>query len=379
MKKIKVFGVMVVLIAAMTAIVIAATPRIDWYDEPKTDKELNGSVTYEDLKIRNTGNELFYLSYYHNAFFEDGTVVYSQFFIHNLGPGSLHPTADLTVIEPDGSVHRRVKTPGKVVPECAENKFRVAFGDFSIEGDPAVRPSVYRLKSRYDENFGIDLTYTCEAPPFYDKGFYLNDDKNDYQRWVTYCPRGGVEGTVTVNGKSRKVKGRGFGDHAVTNPSISSGKPTLSDIGIFIRGSNPDFGFSLMEYRPIEGGKGIHMPGILVNVGDKNVIFTRDYGLKLVEWREKDGTKFPSKFAIEINKPGFKMKGVIEMERYLLSGSVLESVDSKALRFMMSKLVGDSKWARFVCGLKFYYNYEERNKTTEGKAITQVMLSGAAR
>jgi len=375
LKKFLLFLFFFFLFASLSPRGHAAIPTIAWYPDPQTDAELNKSVTYRDLQVHNTGAELYNASYYHDALMEDGTVIYNQFFVHNLGPGSNHASADLTIIEPDGKVYRQTENINQASFENTPDKFRIAFGDFSVEGNPQARPAVYRLKSLYGNLLGDDLTYTCEAPAYKDSGVYFNGDKNNYEKWVTYCPRGVVSGRIMVGGKWRQVKGRGFADHAAANPSISTGTALINGMGIFIRGSNPGFGFSLMEYRPLPNSAGVTMPGILVNIGDRNVIFTRDYKLDLDGWTDKGGGKFPTIFRLNIDRPGFKMKGEVRMERYLLSGSTLDGMSSKTARMIISKIAGDSRWARFVTGWKFDGAAADKKFHEEGRAIVQIMFS----
>ena len=344
---------------------------------PQSFEELNQGISYKDI-LPDTGHteEFYNESYYHNGWFDDGSVVYIQFIFHNIGIGSFHPSADLTIITPDNKVHHFTEDYPDKNLEIARERFEVKFGEHLLKGDPEKQH--YRVRVWFDQ-LGADLEYFCETPGLLDPGLYYNDNPKDFQRWVTYCLKARVEGQLKVGDKLWKVRGRGFADHAKSQIAYTNLK---NGFQLYQRAGNEGISVSLMENRWVENGEKFRLPNLQVALEDKIVFFSRDdYQLDILGLgTSPGGKKFPNKFYLYAKNDWFELEANFEMERFLLEGGLFDRL-GKVFGGILAHLFNHPGYYRYLSRFeyKYHFHYQGEEKSGKGKTwtVSQVIYSGS--
>lgn len=77
------------------------------------------------------------------------------------------------------------------------------------------------------EDFACHLTFSNVLPPGNpgDEVVYLSRDKKVFQRRIIICPLPEASGTITVEGDTRTVNGRGFGERSTVIDSLNKLNP----------------------------------------------------------------------------------------------------------------------------------------------------------
>jgi hypothetical protein len=362
-------AVVICLVAAA-----AAAMTIDHYPDPETLAELNLGCDYQDLMPARITAELYNESYYHNAILDDGTAVFIQFFIHNFGFGSFHPSADITMVTPDGKVHRVSESYDSDDVAVASDGFRIKFLDHVLEGETRGDPPTYHIRAWFEEA-GADLVYSCEAPAFIDKGTYINGDKENYYRVVNYCPKASVKGKVKASGREWEVKGRGYGDHAKT----MSLAPSQGDSGfqIYQRGGNTDISLALQHSMGLDSGKKFAAHCLLIAVGDRNVFFSREgYHLEILGVGvTKDGKRYPNAFTIEAKNEWFEYRGEFRQERFLLYAGLFDRLNA-VFKTTLNLLGGYPGYYRYISRHDYTYTFNGEAKSGTTQTISQIIYAG---
>jgi hypothetical protein len=350
---------------------IAAT--INHYPDPESLTELNTGCDYKALMPARITSELYNESYYHNAILDDGTAVFIQFFIHNFGFGSFHPSADITMVTPDGKVHRVSESYDSGDVAVADDRYEIRFFDHLVEGDPRGEPPTYRMRAWFDE-VGADLTYTCEAPAFVDNGTYKELGK-DYCRVVNYCPKASVAGKVKAEGKEYEVKGRGYADHAKTlGLATDQGE---NGFQIYQRGGNKDISVALQHSLALMDGEKAAMPCLLIAVGDRNVFFSREsYDLEILGvGRTAEGRGYPNAFTIEAKNDWFEYKGEFRQERFLLYAGLFDRLN--AVFKTTLNILGDYPgYYRYISRHDYTYTFNGETRAGTTHTISQIIYAG---
>ncbi len=351
------------------AVFFAQALVVEHFPTPRTFEELNKGISYQDLLPDTSHNEESYNeSYYHNSWFEDGSVVYLQFFFHNFGIGSYHPSADLTIITPDGKVHHQTEDYPNKRMQIAQNKFEIKFDHHLIKGEPDKR--YYKVRMWFD-NLGADLEYFCETSGLIDPGLYYNNNPREFQRWVTYCPKALVKGRLKVGDRIWEVSGRGFADHAksmVLYTSLAGG------FQLYQRAGNKEISVSIMENRWVENGEKKRLPNLLVAVDDKIVFFSRDeYKLDILGLgTSPKGKQFPNKFYLFAKNDWFELEANFTMERFLLEAGLFDRL-GKVFGGFLARLFKHPGYYRYLSRFEYSYKWRYQGKERKGKGVTKTI------
>lgn len=192
--------------------------RVRLMDAPEDFTRLgvspDGVEPWEDQR-RDTDEAGHWEWWYFDAILDDGTTVVVQFFT-KAGQAAYEkqgdsPHVSVTVTAPDGT---RTEQRVTFKPEKATygtGSCDVRIGPHRFAGD---------LK-RYDvhvdpiDGLAADLHLTSTSTPYRPGTAYFGfgDHDEHYYTWLCVVPRGEITGTITVDGQSRKVHGRGYHDH----------------------------------------------------------------------------------------------------------------------------------------------------------------------
>ncbi|NLU82409.1 lipocalin-like domain-containing protein [Rhodococcus sp. HNM0569] len=152
--------------------------------------------------------------WYFDAHLDDGRIVVAMLQTREL----VHrkPGVEIHVYTPDGE--RREVIAGYRDTDLTVSSQRC---DVRIGGntarlvDGAERPGdlpVYRV-SVAEGDLAFDLTFTARLPPWMPGQGRTSYNDREFFAWVVGAPRAAVAGTVTVDGVTTEVTGRGYHDH----------------------------------------------------------------------------------------------------------------------------------------------------------------------
>lgn len=153
--------------------------------------------------------------WYFDAILEDGSNIAAcyctkvQPFTNREG---LHPSVSFNITTPSGEKLSRKVT--KFDPKCvslSKTRCDVRFGDNIFEGDL----HDYHIQAAPVKGLGFDVTLHSTQTPWRGETGYLGFGEQDekYFTWLCVVPSGTVEGTITIDGVEKRIKGRGYHDH----------------------------------------------------------------------------------------------------------------------------------------------------------------------
>ncbi|GEM_PF-1335696 len=170
-----------------------------------------------------------------------------------------------------------------------------------------------------EKEFQAELTYRATVPTF-DVGrcFYTPDRKIHLDCFV-FVPRGRVWGTVTTDGKVRKVSGQAYGDHSHQNLPPTRQGPFYYAVRVFPDPKTPDdeklhLNFSNQALHKAYGGGADKFSFV---VSDREVIgFTRNIDIKPLEVFEdpETGYKYVRRVKITAMGENFTVNGLFAVD-----------------------------------------------------------------
>lgn len=171
--------------------------------------------------MRTTGEKGTYEWWYFDSRLEDGSTLVIVFYTKimlEINKG-LDPVVSVKLTSPDGSVAFNRFYRGKAAEFSADTETcDVRIGPNRFSGDL----ETYRVEFDFDDLRG-DITLTGTAPawrPGTGHSFFADGKGVTYFAWLPAVPRGVVEGTLTLGGKTVSVTGSGYHDHNWGDASI---------------------------------------------------------------------------------------------------------------------------------------------------------------
>lgn len=163
----------------------------------------------------------FFEWWYFDAHFEDGSTAVVVFFTKSLldRSGPLKPAVTITLTQPDGRKYSAFSLASANHFSAAQKQCDVRIGENYVRGD--LRR--YQLNASADD-ISVDWVLNALVPawrPGTGKNYY-ESDYSRYFGWLAAVPFGTIEGTITLNGISRSVKGTCYHDHNWGNVSLES-------------------------------------------------------------------------------------------------------------------------------------------------------------
>ncbi len=194
-------------------ILLSASPEL-----LKREGLTDAVAIWEDGLRADTGRGSFEWWYF-DAHLEDGSTAVIVFSTKPLleRNGPLKPNVSLTITRPDGTKILRFPIFPADQFSASKEKCAVYIGPNSTHGD------LHRYEVHAQMNdIDADLTFTGLVPPWrpgVGKAYF--DGFDNYFAWLPCIPYGTVEGTLTYDGQTHKVKGTGYHDHNWGNVSLN--------------------------------------------------------------------------------------------------------------------------------------------------------------
>jgi len=171
--------------------------------------------------------------------------------------------------------------------------------DIDMSGFSAEDESTFRVwgdvESLSGEAIGWDLTYSALAGPWF--GFpaqiHIGHLPGDWMKWLVYMPSAEVEGTITLDGQVREIRGTGYHDHiwgqwAYNDPQWNCAQLSLP---------GDDFSLSLVE------ASGEQRTAVLgIQSGGETIRFSdRQLKLNYTSWAVDPSTRrgYPTEWEVQ--------------------------------------------------------------------------------
>jgi len=278
--------------------------------------------------------------WYFDMILDDGSKAVIHFntkALRNIKKNGCAPSVVIKITLPDGTNYTDDLNYSVDEASFGKDKCDVKYGPHSIVGDL----KEYFIKVVPVNGIGADLKLTNLGKPWRPgAGAYeFNDDNSGYFTWLCVVPKGKVEGTLTVDGKERRVTGFGYHDHQWGNVSHLFtwnnwlwSRQTFDDYTILVFDivTNMKYGYK-------------RFPMMFLEDKDGNVIF-EDLNIpetKLVEeYREKlSGKMYPKVIKYLFESGGRKVEYTLSVEQELESRDAFSMAPKIAqLLFRIKKL-----------------------------------------
>ena len=133
----------------------------------------------------------------------------------------------------------------------------------------------YRIALDPDDfdGFGFNLNLQSLVGPYRPQDGIIQAG-DDYFAWLAAVPNGDVDGTITVNGKEKKIKGSGYHDHNWGNTPLQK----LFKSWTWFRGKAGPYTVILAELNAVESRGGFDIP--ILFVADENQVLVDKFGNK---------------------------------------------------------------------------------------------------
>jgi len=232
------------------------------------------------------------------------------------------------------------------------NLTRLIFSKKGIKADLAIRPWIVGFQ------MGDGMTV-------------INEDRGEFNRTFIEIPRGDLEGTLTVQGATRSVKGAVYMDHNVSNVLPTSYSSNWCSLRAFF----PDYTVALVEfqYLPKAGGG----RWALGYVTDRNKVLGISTGYRL----DKSGAykakycSTPTNFEIGMSVRDMKLNGTFNSEELYCCTAVFDNFNWLA-RKLANSLVGNPIICRFRSHADLLLTTPDQTLRLEGPAYLGIVTAG---
>lgn len=123
------------------------------------------------------------------------------------------------------------------------------------------------------DGFGFNLNLQSLVGPYRPQDGIIKAG-DDYFAWLAAVPNGDVDGTITINGKEKKIKGSGYHDHNWGNTPLQK----LFKSWTWFRGKAGPYTVILAELNAVESRGGFDIP--ILFVADENQVLVDKFGNK---------------------------------------------------------------------------------------------------
>jgi|GEM_PF-2610348 len=272
-------------------------------------------VTVKDFQPKFIGKEWYLESYSFNGWFDDGSRVYIQFVINNLGIGDFKAGVSMS--------YSPAKGKGAGLAEKAdygEWKYNRS-GDFllSIKNNFVTgNEKGFHIKGK-DDNFAIDVQFKNRVAPWRPKDgrvLYGPNGEDGIYDFLLMAPRADVSGTVTVRGKTIQVKGIGFGDHSTMDvPAFDQSRRWIR-----LRAYDKRHSVLLSEFVTPPAQGSVRIPWLLVTRDGVPILQSFRYRLKPVTYGpDEKYSRYVTvtEYELEAKSKRVHLKGRVKMKKLL--------------------------------------------------------------
>lgn len=266
-------------------------------DKPEDFKKLGINPveveTWED-GVRDTSAPNHFEWWYFDCILDDGMKIVIQFLSkngRNFTSDKFHPTIFYKVTMPDGrQIDKEIHCSDKKI-QWSDKICDVNFAKHYFRGDL----KNYKIHIDDIDGMAADISLESSSKPYRPGTSYFQFGTPDkYYTWLCVVPRGRVNGTITVEGKTKNITGMGYHDHQWG--SINFHK--YWNHWIWARQSYDDYSLLLFDFFTNEEFSTERFPIIFIQDNDGNIIFEShnnvDCKVEKQYTDEASGKQYPS-------------------------------------------------------------------------------------
>jgi hypothetical protein len=310
--------------------------------------------------------------WYFDAHFEDGStavIVYATKSFINPHT-QLMPNLSLTITRPDGRKTAEFDLPPASEFSAAKEICDVRIGLACVRQERKDSQWCYTLHAQTDTQ-SADLIFTGLVLPWRPgAGKSYFGDLEHFFAWLPAIPYGTVEGTLTYDGRTRRVRGTGYHDHNWGNISL----PSVLDHWIWGRAHVGDYSLIFVEQIAARKFGFQRIPVFLLVKGDKILaddarLMTMQAG-KLVQ--HQGGRKYPLNVDFLWTSDNKSVHLALRDPQLIEATSLLGALPPFQRRF--ARLVANPYYFRFNARLELSIDLEGLRDTQHGTALYELML-----
>ena len=173
-----------------------------------------------------------------------------------------------------------------------------------------------------------DLHFHCRTPGWRpgEGPVHYEEPDGDWYDLIVMIPWADVDGTLTLNGKTRKLKGYGYSDHNTQN--ILPTKQTEEVMAL--RSFSRDHSVNFLDYiAPADLGRE-RTTWILIMKGDRILYATDKWEREMFDFKteQKRGCRYPTLVKVSVDQPGCRLTGEIRGKKITEMLDAIEEIPS---------------------------------------------------
>jgi hypothetical protein len=310
--------------------------------------------------------------WYFDAHFEDGStavIVYATKPIIN-PRAPLLPNLSLTITRPDGHKTAEFTLPPASEFSAAKEACDVHMGPSHVHQENKSGRWTYTLHAE-TKTQSADLVFTGLVPPWRQgagKGYY--GDLQHFFAWLPTIPYGTVEGTLTYDGQTRRVRGTGYHDHNWGNVPL----PSILDHWTWGRAHVGDYSLIFVEQIAARKYGSQRLPVFLLAKGDK--VLADDARLLTMQAREivrhSSGREYPLSVDFLWTSGDQSVRLSLREPQLIEATSLLGALPPFQRR--LARLVANPYYFRFNAKLELSIDLAGLQDTQHGTALYELMM-----
>ena len=173
-----------------------------------------------------------------------------------------------------------------------------------------------------------DIHYHCRTPGWRpgEGPVHYGSPDGDWYDLIVMVPWADVDGTITINGQTRTLKGFGYSDHNTQTVFPTSQTDEL----LALRSFSDQHAVNFLEYIAPEAYGRERTTWILVMKGDRILYATDKWERTLYDFQteQKHGYKYPTRITVSIDQPECRLTGEIRTKKFLEALDAVEELPS---------------------------------------------------
>ncbi|WP_048000728.1 lipocalin-like domain-containing protein [Lactiplantibacillus herbarum] len=269
--------------------------------------------------------------WYFDAVLDDGSKVVIPFNTkgnQNTQLDGAQPQVMITITDPDGKKYTDLTKYTADEFQYSKQRCDVRIGPHHVAGDL----KTYQIHVEPVNGIGADLTLTSTSTPWRAGNGYFDFGNDNYFTWLCVVPRGEITGTLTYNGQTVAVTGRGYHDHQWGNIH----HVMAWNNWLWARQNFDDYAIVVFDFvaRDTYGYK--HMPLTFIQDADGEIIY-QNYDIKNTKYQvlseyvqESTGKSYPKKSRYTFDDHGKKIEYELSVKEELSIEDLYSSAPAPA-------------------------------------------------